>query len=134
MSARLTAVLLSITEIAMLAYWLFALSVVAGLISVSPTLMYSNYDNPLIVSWNWSFFPIDVLFAISGLIARFARLTPQRKATLGVFSLSLMFCAGLMAISFWVLQAWFDPIWWGMNIWLIVLPTLVLLTATKENT
>jgi hypothetical protein len=33
----------------------------------------------------------------------------------------LMLCAGLMAVSYWTITGDFDPTWWGMNIWLIIL-------------
>ena len=83
--------------------------------------MYSDYKNPLIVSWNWSFFPLDMLFAIVGLLGRFSTLQPKKKETLSVVSLSLMFCAGLMAVSFWAIRGSYDLFWWGVNLWLILL-------------
>ncbi len=117
---------LTFTEASMLAYWLFATLVVLDIISVPPEYMYSDYRNPLIVIWNWSFFPIDVLFAITGLVSRFASLSLRKAEALSIVSLSLMFCAGLMALSFWAIQQSFDPFWWGLNLWLVVLPSLVL--------
>lgn len=112
-------VLLTITEIGMLAYWAFAAVVAVGWISVSPELMYPDYTNPLIVIWNWSFLPIDVLFAVCGLTARFAPIPAAQARVLETVSLTLMFCAGAMALSFWALQGWFDITWWGVNAWLI---------------
>jgi len=119
-------VLLTLTECGMLLYWVFALLVVLEVISIPPEYMYSDYQNPLVVAWNWSFFPIDVLFSIAGLVGRFGGLTAGRRAMLSVFSLALMFCAGLMAISFWTLTGEFDVFWWGVNIWLVVLSSAVL--------
>ena len=113
--------LLTITEIAMLAYWVLAGLLLAQIIYIRPDLMYSDYQNPLIVSWNWSFMPLDVLFALSGLAARFIPMGPGRKSTLTTVSLALMFCAGLMAISFWAIRSDFDPLWWGANLWLMAL-------------
>ena len=118
--------LLTITEAGMLLYWIFATFVVLELIQIDPALMYSDYKNPIIVAWNWSFFPLDVLFAILGLIGRFGPLRPKRKEFLATISLVLMFCAGLMAISFWLIRGSFDPFWWGTNLWLIALSTSVL--------
>jgi len=88
--------------------------------------MYSDYENSTVVAWNWSFFPIDVTFAISGLYGRYGNVTRDRQTILSTFSLSLMFCAGLMAISFWVVVGSFDPFWWGMNLWLMLLAFFVL--------
>ncbi|MEM7111130.1 MAG: DUF5360 family protein [Chloroflexota bacterium] len=118
--------LLTLTEVGMLLYWIFATFVVLEWIQIDPALMYSDYKNPIIVAWNWSFFPLDVLFAILGLIGRFAPLRPARKELLTTISLVLMFCAGLMAISFWLIRGSFDPFWWGTNLWLIALSTSVL--------
>ena len=113
--------LLTITEIGMIVYWVFALLVVLNLVRIPPEYMYSDYQNPLIVVWNWSFFPLDILFAVTGLIGRYGSVRVERKQLLSVISLSLMFCAGLMAISFWVINQNFDPFWWTVNLWLIVL-------------
>ena len=119
--------LLTFTEVGMILYWLFATVVVIGLINVPPEYMYSDYKNPLMVSWNWSFFPLDILFAVLGLASRFGTHSVGRKNILSTVSLSLMFCAGLMAISFWVINGDFDPFWWGINLWLILLSSWSLL-------
>lgn len=118
--------LLTVTEVGMLAYWVFATLVVLEVVVVPPEVMYSDYQNPLVVSWNWSFLPLDVLFATLGLFARFVPLSPGKQVMLSTVSLSLMFCSGLMAIAFWTLQGSFDLFWWGVNIWLIALSLTVL--------
>jgi hypothetical protein len=38
-----------------------------------------------------------------------------------------MFCAGLMAISFWVINNDFEPFGWGINLWLLILSTWALM-------
>lgn len=111
----------TVTEIAMLLYWLLAGALVLGLVSIDPSLMYSDYQNPLVVAWNWSFFPIDVAFAILGLVARFGGAQGHLRFKLEVTAAVLMSCAGLMAISYWTITGDFDLIWWSMNIWLIIL-------------
>ena len=126
-------VLLTITEVGMLAYWVFASLVVLNVLNVSPEFMYSDHENPMIVSWNWSFFPLDILFAIAGLVSRFATLHRRHKELLCVVSLSLMFCAGLMAISFWAIEQFHDPFWWGINLWLVLLSTVVLINKFKSS-
>lgn len=118
--------LLTVTEVGMLLYWASALLLVLNVIYIPPEYMYSDYTNPLVVSWNWSFFPIDVIFASIGLYARFAKLSTSRANFLSIISLSLMFCAGLMAIAYWAIQLNFDPFWWGMNLWLMGLPAFIL--------
>lgn len=111
--------LLTITEVGMLTYWAFAAVVALEWLMVAPEVMYADHSNPLIVAWNWSFLPIDVMFAALGLLARFAKIKPAKAQILQTASLALMFCAGTMAISFWALQCWFDLAWWGMNAWLV---------------
>ena len=125
--------LLTLTEVAMILYWLFAASVVLGFIYVPPEYMYSDYKNPLIVAWNWSFFPLDILFAVTGLMGRFGRFKSRAKELLSIFSLALMFCAGLMAISFWIINSDFDPFWWGINLWLLFLSSWVLFSQFRAQ-
>lgn len=113
--------LTTITEFGMLLYWVLAGALVLELVSIDPSLMYSDHQNPIVVAWNWSFFPIDVAFAIIGLTARFWIGRGHLRFKLEVTAAVLMLCAGLMAISYWAINGDFDPVWWSMNIWLIVL-------------
>lgn len=126
MKNPLESVLLSSTEVGMLLYWVFASFVVLEIVKVPPDIMYSNYENPTIVSWNWSFLSIDILFAITGLAGRFLVHDSHKKEILSTVSLTLMFCAGTMAISFWVIEQYYDLFWWGINLWLILLSVFVL--------
>jgi len=119
--------MLGVTELAILAYWVLAGLSALNIITIPPEWMYSDYENPLVVAWNWSFFPLDVMFAVCGLLALYGPFSKTRKMSLLIISLSLMFCAGLMAISFWAIRGEFDPLWWGMNIWLMALPLLIAL-------
>ena len=121
-----TKLLLTITEGGMILYWIFASLVALDVILVSPETMYSDYENPTVVAWNWSFFPLDVTFSVAGLYGRYGKVSGSRQAVLSTFSLSLMFCAGLMAISFWIVVGSFDPFWWGVNLWLMLLASWVL--------
>lgn len=125
--------LTTITEVAMLLYWVLAGALALGLISIDPSLMYSDYQNPLVVAWNWSFFPIDVAFAIIGLTARFGAVAGHLRFKLEITAAVLMLCAGLMAISYWTITGDFDLTWWSMNIWLILLGG-VNLVCTQFNT
>lgn len=114
-------VLLTLTEAGMLLYWLFASLAALSVISIPPELMYSDYENPLVVSWNWSFLPIDIAFAGLGLMQRFFMVPGRSRDLTAACGLTLMFCAGVMAISYWVLQGFYDPFWWGLNLWLMAL-------------
>ncbi|MCL6282984.1 YvaD family protein [Ruegeria sp. 2012CJ41-6] len=121
--------LLTLTEAGMLLYWALALAALAGWQIIPPDQMYSDYEDPLIIAWNWSFFPLDVTFAVLGLTGRFAISDPARKAQVGLVALTLMFCAGLMALSFWSIRLWFDPLWWGLNLWLVILPVFAVFSG-----
>lgn len=125
--------LLTLTEVGMLLYWAIAGLSAMGFLAIPPDWMYSDYRNPVIIAWNWSFFPIDVIFAVSGLIATFGHMKPQSRERLQIFALTLMFCAGLMAISFWVIRGSFSPFWWGVNIWLMLLPCLTFASYSREK-
>ena len=124
---KLISVLLTSTEIGMISYWVVAFLMLFGVLHIPPEYMYSDYKNPTIIAWNWSFFPIDLIFSIAGLYARFGQHALYKKQLLETVSISLMFCAGLMAISFWTIQNSYDIFWWGTNIWLIVLSVIVFL-------
>jgi len=122
----------TITELLMVTYWVFAAALSTKFISIDPALMYSDFENPMVVAWNWSFFPIDIAFALTGLIATFGRISNELRFKLKITSSTLMICAGLMAVSFWVLTRDFVPTWWAMNIWLVFLG-LANLYSTKLN-
>jgi len=114
---------LLITDIAFLSYWALTALVAAGALSIPAEYLYSDYNNPLVVAWNWSFMPLDVALSLIGITA----LSLQRRACaswrmLAVVSLSLTVCAGLMAISFWAIRGDFDPAWWAVNLALILWP------------
>ncbi len=118
--------MLTLTEVGMLLYWGFAALVLAGVFYVSPEYMYPDHKNATVVAWNWSFLPLDLLFVATGLGARFARISRARADALGLVSLAFMFCAGLMAVSFWSIVGFFDPVWWSMNLWLCLLSATAL--------
>lgn len=109
------------TNLMMILYWCLAGALALDLVAIDPALMYSDFENPRVVAWNWSFFPIDMAFAILGLIAVFGSLSALTALKFEIVSAVLMMCAGVMAISYWLLTAEFDPSWWGVNIWLIVM-------------
>ncbi|MBD1556360.1 YvaD family protein [Vibrio sp. S9_S30] len=120
--------LLTITELGMAAYWILAILDTTNTISIPPEYMYSDHKNKIVVAWNWSFFPMDIMFVVLGLVSRFSGISQVNKNFLSIFSLSLMFCAGIMAISYWTIMREFDVFWWGVNLWLLGLSSWCLLT------
>lgn len=119
----------TITEVLMILYWILAAALVMNLIYIDPELMYSDYQNPLVVAWNWSFFPIDIAFALIGLFAKFGKLGTRLRTKLEITAASLMTCAGLMAISFWLITGDFNVSWWAVNLWLMGLGVANLIKA-----
>ena len=118
---------LLITDIGFLAYWALTALAAAGVIGIPAEYLYSDYNNPLVVAWNWSFMPLDVILSVVGIAA----ISLHRAGTaswrgLAIASLALTFCAGLMAISFWAIRGDFDPGWWAVNLALMIWPLFYL--------
>lgn len=111
---------LRIVDGSMLLYWGIAALACAGLLHLPTEAMYAGYGTPQVDAWNWSFAPLDLAFALTGLIAvRMARRGDQRWRPVALISLALTFCAGLMAVSYWALTNDFDPAWWLPNLALV---------------
>jgi len=127
MSAPLRLLML-VTDIGLLTYWSLTALAAAGVIHLPPDWLFSDYLNPLIVAWNWSFLPLDVLLSVVGIASvRLAARNDPRWQHYAIISLSLTVCSGLMAVSFWAIRGDFDPIWWGFNLYLMLWPLPFLL-------
>ncbi|MGH1470362.1 MAG: DUF5360 family protein [Cellvibrionaceae bacterium] len=112
----LTAFLL-IVDIQMLLYWFSSLVRLLWPSTLPNENLYNDYYNPIMIAWNWSFFPMDMVLSITGLWSVYLlRRKNQNWRLLAVFSLALTFCAGLMAVSFWAIRLEFDLVWWGFNL------------------
>jgi hypothetical protein len=122
MNKRLKASLL-ITDILFLAYWTASLLDLLGVFKMPPSMMYVDYDQPRVFAWNWSFFPIDLLFSVTGIAAvRLSVLGDPRWRPMAIISLCLTFVAGLMAIGYWTILGEFEPAWYLPNLVLVVWP------------
>ncbi|MEZ4241258.1 MAG: DUF5360 family protein [Myxococcota bacterium] len=118
-----TRLLFLVTDLGMLTYWSVTALHALGVLHLPPAWLYSDYADPVVTSWNWSFLPLDLLLSLSGLAA--ARLHARGHPgwrPLALASLGLTFCAGFMAVSFWAVRCEFDPVWWGLNLWLVAWP------------
>jgi hypothetical protein len=121
-----------LTDIGMLLYWSLTILLALKILSIPGDWLFKDYDNPRVMAWNWSFFPIDILLSLTGLKA--LQLEKQNNDTWriwAVVSLSLTVCAGLMAISYWVLVKDFDLAWWLPNLFLMLWPIPFILKLTK---
>jgi hypothetical protein len=125
---------LLITDIGFLSYWTLTALAAAGVLTIPAEYLYSDYHNPAVVAWNWSFMPLDVVLSMVGITA----VTLQRRACaswrpLALVSLSLTICAGLMAISFWAMRGEFDWAWWTINLALVLWPLYFLPQLIKAD-
>jgi hypothetical protein len=103
-------------------YWLITL---VGLIPAE--YLFKDYENPILMAWNWSFLPLDLLISASGLAAIAISKRANRNAIpLAIVSLVLTSCSGLMAISFWVLRSDYAFSWWLPNLVLLIYPLFYL--------
>jgi hypothetical protein len=106
------------TDIGFIIYWLITL---LGLIPAE--YLFKDYHDPLLVAWNWSFLPLDLLVSASGLGSLLLeRQGNPRWRELALVSLVLTVCSGLQAVAFWALRADFDPVWWVPNLYLLLYP------------
>jgi Family of unknown function (DUF5360) len=110
--------LLLITDIGFIAYWLITAAHV-----LPQSLLFKDYDNPILVAWNWSFLPLDFVASGTGLTALVLakRHNPAWRPT-ALASLVFTLCAGLMALAFWTLRSDFDATWWLPNLFLLIWP------------
>ena len=116
-----------ITDFGMLTYWGITALMAIGIVSIPGEWLFKDYHDPRVMAWNWSFFPIDILLSVTGIWAlRLEARGDERWRIWAAVSLTLTVCAGLMAISYWVLVSDFDPAWWIPNLFLMLWPLLYL--------
>lgn len=106
-----------ITDLGFLLYWSLTLFHLIPL-----EWAYSDYTNPILVAWNWSFFPLDMLISATGLYAVFRFHQNQSWQVWALVSLALTIPAGLNAVAFWPIRGEFDPAWWIPNLYLVLYP------------
>lgn len=105
-------------DIAFILYWL-----VTALHWIPQEWLFKDYGNPILVAWNWSFLPLDLLISATGLTSlyQYRKNHPAWRST-ALVSLVLTFCSGLQALAFWTIRLDFDPVWWAPNAFLLVYP------------
>ncbi len=109
-------------------YWL-----ITFLHIIPPQFLFKDYHNPILVAWNWSFLPLDMLVSITGFVSLY--LWVKKSALwshLALISLVLTFCAGLQAVVFWSIRLDFDWTWWLPNLYLLIYPLFFLKPVIKQ--
>jgi Family of unknown function (DUF5360) len=125
---------LAITDILFLIYWTFAALDALGVIAFPADWLYANAHDPRVVAWNWSFFPLDVAFSITGLAAvRLAQRGDGLWRPLALISLILTMVAGGMAVGYWTLLREFDPAWFLPNLVLFVWPLFFIGRLVRDS-
>ncbi|MGF1937068.1 MAG: DUF5360 family protein [Nostoc sp. ChiQUE02] len=107
-----------VTDIGFILYWLITV-----FHWIPNQYLFKDYDNPILVAWNFSFLPLDLLISFTGLTSLLLYkqgISIWRQTAL--ISLILTFCSGLQAIAFWTLRLDFDISWWLPNLFLLIYP------------
>ncbi|WP_395630530.1 DUF5360 family protein [Aquidulcibacter sp.] len=124
---------LTATDVAFMVYWSIALLECLGLISIPSDWLYAHAHDPRVVAWNWSFFPLDIAFSITGLWAVHAASQGNPIwRPLALISLVLTIVAGSMACGYWLLLGEVDAVWFGMNAVLVIWPLVFLPALVRE--
>lgn len=107
-----------VVDIGFILYW-----IITAIKLIPPEYLYSDYHNPMMVVWNWSFLPLDLFISFTGLtsVRLFNRNNDQWKIW-ALISLVLTFSSGLQAIAFWTFAKDFDITWWIPNLFLLIYP------------
>ena len=132
---RTLVILIVTTDVFFLIYWAIAGAALFHLITLPPEIMYGDYDNPRVVAWNWSFFPLDILFSVTGFFACYlARAHHPAWRPFALISLVLTMTAGGMAIAYWTILQEFDPSWFLPNLILFVWPLFFMKSLVRGMT
>ena len=111
-----------LTDLGFIVYWFITL---AHLIPAAS--LFRDYTNPIMVHWNWSFLPLDLLISVTGITSL---VLLKRKNNvwhqLVIISLTLTAVSGLQAIAFWAISGDFAIGWWVPNLFLLLYPLFFL--------
>lgn len=111
-----------VTDVGFIVYWL-----ITFLHIIPESFLFKDYDNPILMAWNWSFLPLDILISITGLTSLYLfKKGNHNWEKMALVSLILTSCSGLQAISFWILRNDFDIWWWIPNLFLLIYPLFFL--------
>lgn len=126
---RIMKILMLATDIGFIAYWLITV-----LHLIPAELLFRNYNNPILVHWNWSFLPLDLAISATGLTSLW--LYHKMNAlwrSLAIVSLVLTSVSGLQAIAFWLFAGDLNITWWLPNLFLLVYPLFFLPKLMRQT-
>ncbi len=121
-----------VVDIGFILYWFITL-----LNLIPNEYLFKDYQNPILVAWNWSFLPLDLIISGTGLTSLWMwKANKKNWESVALISLVLTFCSGLQAIAFWFLRSDFDISWWAPNLFLLIYPLFFipgLITTSAEQ-
>ncbi|MDB4987596.1 MAG: hypothetical protein JWN04_2774 [Myxococcaceae bacterium] len=119
-----------IVDLSFLLYWL-----VTGFHLLPASWLYAHHDEPAMVAWNFSFWPLDLVVSATGLSAvALWRRGRAGWAPLALLSLAFTSASGLNAVAFWALRGEFDLGWWLPNLVLLAGPwPFILQLVTNDH-
>jgi hypothetical protein len=123
-----------LVDIGFIAYW-----AITALHLIPAEYLYNDYTNPILVNWNWSFFPLDIFVSVTGLYSIWLnKQNDDRWKIYALMSLLLTSVSGLQAVSYWTLAQETDLSWWIPNLFLLIypfffIPTLILQLTQSDN-
>ncbi len=122
-------VIFLLVDIGFIVYWLITVMKI-----IPSEYLYSDYNNPIMIDWNWSFLPLDLCISFTGLTAVFlSKKNSEKWKKWALVSLVLTFTSGLQAISFWAIRLDFDITWWLFNGFLLVYPLFYIPRFLKND-
>lgn len=102
-----------LVDVGFIVYWIVTLF----------NLMPQDYENPILVAWNWSFLPLDLLISFTGFFSIYLYNKRNKNwSSIALISLLFTFCSGLQAITFWIIRMDFDLSLWILNLFLLIYP------------
>ena len=118
-----------VIDIGFIVYWLVTL------LGVIPNeYLFNDYLNPILVAWNWSFLPLDLLISATGLWSLYLwRQNDSRWRPFALISLVLTSCSGLQAVAFWTIRGDFDVWWWLPNVILLLYPLFFIKAVSVDH-
>jgi hypothetical protein len=116
-------------DIGFIVYW-----TITAFHLIPPQYLYNDYTNPILLNWNWSFFPLDLIISATGLYSIYL-FSKQKKywKTIALISLILTSVSGLQAVSYWALSGDMDITWWIPNLFLLIYPIFFIPKLVREH-
>jgi hypothetical protein len=96
-----------VVDFGFIVYW-----IITAFHLIPDEYLFNDYNNKILVNWNWSFFPLDIAISITGLFTLYLfKRGNQKWKVYALISLTLTSVSGLQAISYWILANDSDPTW-----------------------